>query len=94
MFSVFFSLFSPENSGVATLSITDSSATSSEDALNPDSPDNPAINNDLLQQSYGSKRLKVPRNNNNTNHTKNKQVLIQFLFAFTTSHSIVMCHSN
>lgn len=63
---------------MATLSITDSSATSSEDASNPDSPDNPAMNNDLLHHLNGSKCSKpnqqVPNNNNNTNHNKNKQV--------------------
>lgn len=66
------------NSGVATLSITDSSATSSEDASNPDSPDNPSLNNDLLHHLNGSKCSKqnqqVPNNNNNSNHNKNKQV--------------------
>lgn len=69
------------NSGVATLSITDSSATSSEDASNPDSPDNPTINNDLLHHLNGTKCIKqqnqqVPNNNNNSNHTKNKHVMI------------------
>lgn len=68
-------------SGVATLSITDSSATSSEDASNPDSPDNPALNSDLLLHLNGPKCSKqhqqVPNNNNNSNHTKNKQVLLK-----------------
>lgn len=72
----------PNNrSGVATLSITDSSATSSEDASNPDSPDNSAVvNNDLLHHLNGSKCSKqnqqVPTNNNNSNHNKNEQVRI------------------
>ncbi|XP_055313406.1 zinc finger protein jing isoform X2 [Sitodiplosis mosellana] len=46
------------DSGVATLSITDSSATSSEDASNLDSPDNPAINTDLLHHLNGPRCLK------------------------------------
>lgn len=66
---------------MATLSITDSSATSSEDASNPDSPDNSAVvNNDLLHHLNGSKCSKqnqqVPTNNNNSNHNKNEQVRI------------------
>lgn len=89
-FFVLFCLPAPEcHSGVATLSITDSSATSSEDASNPDSPDNnAAVNNDLLHHLNGSKCSKqnqqVPNNNNNSNHNKNKQVRIyshQILFA-------------
>lgn len=66
-------------SGVATLSITDSSATSSEDTSNPDSPDNNAINNELHHHSLnGSKspkqNLQVPNNNNSSSPNKNKQV--------------------
>lgn len=84
------------HSGVATLSITDSSATSSEDASNPDSPDNSnVVNNDLLHRLNGSRCSKqnqqVPTNNNNSNHNKNEQVRTLFecikLRLFVSFHS-------
>lgn len=63
---------------MATLSITDSSATSiSEDASNPELPDNPTINNDLLhhlKKNCSKQNQQAPNNNNNSNHNKNKQV--------------------
>ncbi|XP_031616661.1 zinc finger protein jing homolog isoform X1 [Contarinia nasturtii] len=65
------------DSGVATLSITDSSATSiSEDASNPELPDNPTINNDLshhLKKNCSKQNQQAPNNNNNSNHNKNRQ---------------------
>lgn len=81
------------NSGVATLSITDSSATSSEDASNPDSPDNSAVvNNDLLHRLNGSKCSKqnqqVPTNNNNSKHNKNEQVRIISQRIFICMHHL------
>lgn len=54
---VLFSLFLI-SSGVATLSCTDSSATSSEDASNPGSPYSPPSNDDLLNLIVNFKRQK------------------------------------
>lgn len=74
-------IFSISNSGVATLSITDSSATSSEDASNFDSPYNaPMNNNDSVSlHSNNVKRSKQSQqvsksNSNHSQNNKNKQV--------------------
>lgn len=65
----------PPISGVATLSITDSSATSSEDASNPDSPYNSSNGNELLQQhlndaKHSKQNQQVLNNNNNNKNAK------------------------
>lgn len=83
-FIVIFNTFKPI-SGVATLSITDSSATSSEDASNPDSPYNSSNTNELLQQHINDARHSKQNQqvlNNNNNNKNTKQVSVKTIHNF------------